>query len=187
VLTKWDWIESGLEILAAEGAAAITIDRLCRGLGVSKGSFHHHFAGIRAFRSALLAAYEERVTTAFHRAIATYADQPPQSTLIGLTAAITEPDSSYEPRFEVAMRTWAYTDAEARGVQERIDQSRVAALETVWLKITSDPWLARTSALLPYLVAVGASLVVPPVEPGELREIYQLLQQLLPPVEPEEN
>jgi AcrR family transcriptional regulator len=182
VLTKPEWIAAGLRVFAAEGAPAITIDRLCRDLGVSKGSFHHHFAGIGAFRSALLDAYQERVTSAFQQAIAAFVDQPPQATLIGLTAAITEPDSSYDPRFEVALRAWAYTDAEARSVQQRIDSDRVQALERVWSKITPDLRRARISALLPYLVAVGASLVVPPIEPGELRRVYELLQELLPPV-----
>jgi AcrR family transcriptional regulator len=182
VLSKSDWLAAGLEILAAEGAPAITIDRLCRRLGVSKGSFHHHFAGIGGFRRALLATYEEHVTAAFDRAIARYAGQPPQATLIGLTAAITEPDSGYDPSFEVAMRAWAFSDPEAHAVQQRIDQSRVAALESVWSKISPDAGRVRISALLPYLVAVGASMLLPPVEPAELRQVYELLQELLPPV-----
>ena len=184
MLRRADWLAAGLEVLANDGAPAITIERLCRRLGVSKGSFHHHFDGIAGFREALLAAYEQRVTSAFDHAIEAFADQPPQATLLGLTAGLSGPASTYDPRFEVAMRSWAYSDPGAQAVQRRIDQARIAALEQVWAEITDDPEQARVSALLPYLVAVGASLVLPPIEADELRRVYELLRGLVPPVDP---
>ena len=82
------------------------------------------------------------------------------------------------------MRVWAYSDPDAHRVQQRVDDSRLAALEAVWSRITPDPRRARISALLPYLVAIGSSLVVPPVEPDELRQVYERLQELLPPEGP---
>jgi Bacterial regulatory proteins, tetR family len=37
-----DWIQAGFAILAEEGIKALKIDRLCRRLGVTKGSFYWH-------------------------------------------------------------------------------------------------------------------------------------------------
>ena len=48
-----DWIEAGLWLLAEEGVAAITIDRLCRELAVTKGSFYWHFQGRQDFLQAM--------------------------------------------------------------------------------------------------------------------------------------
>jgi hypothetical protein len=53
--------------VADDGPSGLRIDRLCRRLGVSKGSFHHHFAGAGDFKQALLAAYEALVVEALNR------------------------------------------------------------------------------------------------------------------------
>ena len=57
-----DWIEAGLSLLGREGEAALTLERLCAALGRTKGSFYHHFEGMPALGSAMLAAWEQRHT-----------------------------------------------------------------------------------------------------------------------------
>jgi AcrR family transcriptional regulator len=54
-----DWIQAGFAILAEEGMKALKIDRLCRRLGVTKGSFYWHFTGIAGYRAALVQAWGE--------------------------------------------------------------------------------------------------------------------------------
>ena len=51
-------MDEGLRVLAAEGAPAVRIDRIAARLGLSKGSFHHHFAGADGYKRDLLALYE---------------------------------------------------------------------------------------------------------------------------------
>jgi AcrR family transcriptional regulator len=46
------WLDLGLDVLATEGPSALRIDPLAARLGLSKGSFFHHFASAAAFRSA---------------------------------------------------------------------------------------------------------------------------------------
>jgi AcrR family transcriptional regulator len=43
-----DWIRGGFAILAEEGIKALKIERLCRRLGVTKGSFYWHFTDFAA-------------------------------------------------------------------------------------------------------------------------------------------
>ena len=56
--TAWlsvdDRIEAGFAILAAEGIKALKVDRLCRRLSVTKGSFYWHFTDMAAYRAALV-------------------------------------------------------------------------------------------------------------------------------------
>jgi AcrR family transcriptional regulator len=52
-LTVDDWTDRGLALLMAEGVGAIKINRLCRELGVTKGSFYWHFADLNALMSAI--------------------------------------------------------------------------------------------------------------------------------------
>jgi AcrR family transcriptional regulator len=179
VPARSDWLSAGLEVLASEGADSLRIDRLCTRLGVSKGSFHHHFAGSASYRQALLAEYERRATESLRLAIAAPTGASPGTILARLTDRVGS-DQLYRPELEVAVRAWAFSDAGARQVQERIDQARIAALEQVWKQLVEDPAEARTAALLPYLVAIGASLVRPPVEASQLRLVYELLLRLVP-------
>ena len=153
---------------------------LCRRLGVSKGSFHHHFAGAADFKRSLLAAYEDLVVKALDQAIDQTEAATPQAALAGLTAAITGTPGLYRPELEVAMRAWAFSDAEVRAVQERVDRQRLASLHRIWSKIVDDPAEAHTASLLPYLVGIGASLVQPPIPPDQLRRVYELLLGLVP-------
>jgi AcrR family transcriptional regulator len=185
--TRSDWIQAGLVAVADNGPDGLRIDRLCRRLGVSKGSFHHHFAGAGDFKQALLAAYEALVVDALNQAIEQTAADNPKAALAGLTAAVTSRGSFYRPDLEVAMRAWAFSDPDARAVQERVDSRRLKSLQGIWSRILDDPAAVHTAALLPYLVGIGASLVQPPTPPGQLQRVYELLLRLVPDESQEEG
>jgi AcrR family transcriptional regulator len=180
MLRRRDWLEAGLGALAQDGPNSLRIDRLCRRLNVSKGSFHHHFAGTRDFKQSLLIAYENLVVESLDQAINQTEGTTPHATLANLTAAITNPQSFYRPKLEVALRAWAFSDPEVRSVQERVDLRRLESLQAIWSKIYRDPAEARTAALVPYLVAIGASLAQPPTPSDELQRVYELLLKLVP-------
>lgn len=42
-LTANDWVQAGIAAVVARGPSALRIDSLCKNLGVTKGSFYHHF------------------------------------------------------------------------------------------------------------------------------------------------
>jgi AcrR family transcriptional regulator len=180
VPTRSDWLQAGLTAVVVDGPNGLRIDRLCRRVGVSKGSFHHHFAGAADFKRSLLAAYENLVVEALDQAIDQTEAATPQAALAGLTVAITGTPGFYRPELEVAMRAWAFSDAEVRAVQERVDSQRLESLYGIWSKILNDSAQAHTAALLPYLVGIGASLVQPPTPPDQLQRIYELLLGLVP-------
>ena len=178
--TRSDWIQTGLAAVADNGPDGLRIDRLCRRLGVSKGSFHQHNRGAGDFKQALHAAYEALVVEALDKAIEQTAAENPKAALASLTAAITSPNSFYRPDLEVAMRAWAFADPEVRTVQERVDNQRLKSLQGIWSNILDDPAAVHTAALLPYLVGIGASLVQPPTPPDQLQNVYRLLLDLVP-------
>jgi AcrR family transcriptional regulator len=180
VPTRSDWIQTGLTALADNGSEGLRVDRLCQRLDVSKGSFHHHFAGAGDFKQALLAAYESLVVEALNEAIEQTAADSPKAALAALTASITTAEGFYRPDLEVAMRAWACSDLEVRAVQERVDTRRLESLQGIWSRILDDPAAVHTAALLPYLVGIGASLVQPPTPPDQLQSVYELLLALVP-------
>ncbi|GAA1780334.1 TetR/AcrR family transcriptional regulator [Agromyces lapidis] len=179
--TRERWLDEGLTVLATEGAPALRIDRLAARLGVTKGSFHHHFDGSGAYKQALLAYYEQRTIAAIDEGIATRGDGGTRATLEWLSELALMPGPSIRPtELDAAVRAWAHTDGDARATQARIDARIIDALQAVWRPATSSDAAARTAALVPYLVSVGAAATVPPIGADELRAVYRLLLEIAP-------
>ena len=174
------WLDSGLEALAAEGPGGLKIDRLVRRVGLTKGSFFHHFAGAAGYKTALL----ERLEAEARAALDEVAARPPTNAhqlLEELTAHVGQPGSGlWRPELEIALRAWSFTDGEVQQTQSRIDRQRLAGLEAIWQQLEPDQHQARVKALLPYLVAVGASMSSVVVSRAELQQVYELLLPLVP-------
>lgn len=169
-------------MLATDGAAGVRIDRVAARLGLSKGSFHHHFPGAEGYKRDLLAYIERLSIEALDRAIAEVdAAEDARAVLGRLTELVgTRGEGLYQPELEVAVRAWSASDPEVRAAQARIDAARLAALQRIWRPRVATDAEARTAALLPYLVAVGATAVMPPVEAEELEAVFALLLPLVP-------
>ncbi|GAA1425439.1 TetR/AcrR family transcriptional regulator [Agrococcus citreus] len=148
-----DWVATGLDALAAAGEGAIRVDPLAARLGVTKGSFHHHFRGAADLRRAVLAAHELAQLELVERVRDDVAGLDASAALDRLGDLIGRlPDD----RLERAVRSWAAIDADAEGVQARVDAARLTAIEALWLQVV-PPQHARTAALVPLLAMIGAS------------------------------
>jgi AcrR family transcriptional regulator len=120
--TKVNWLNAGLRLLADEGAPAVTIDRLTAELGLSKGSYYHHFQGVSGFRTALLEHFEALFTTRLIDTVEQQPDAPAEAKLSQLMELVLAgPDDA---GLEIAVRAWALQDGEARKTQERVDRAR---------------------------------------------------------------
>lgn len=173
------WLDAGLEALAEEGASGLRIDRLTRRLGVTKGSFFHHFAGAAAYQTALLTHLEATASAQVEAREGELATADPRELLGRLTAAVgSSADGLWRADLEVAVRAWSFTDREVRATQDRIDRRRLAMLEAIWQQLEPDPERARVSARLPYLILVGASMSA--IDPEELQQVYALILPLVP-------
>ena len=60
--TAEQYYDAAMSILAREGAAGLKIGPLCRSLGVTSGSFYHHFGGWAGFVRGLLRYWEAEQT-----------------------------------------------------------------------------------------------------------------------------
>ncbi len=179
--SKQDWLDAGLEILAERGAPALTVDELTRRLELSKGSFYHHFRGSGGFKSALLAHFEALSTTRYIDLVESDPDAPPMIKLRRLLdQALTEDGG---PDVEVAVRAWALQDAEARHTQARVDRTRMDYVRALGEEACGDAEEAELRGRLLYLVVIGASQVIPPVPPDELRRLCERLLLRLSPAQ----
>jgi AcrR family transcriptional regulator len=119
-------LDAGLELLATEGAPALTIERLTDQLGVTKGSYYHHFGSAGGFKTALLDYFEVQYTTRLIDAIQQENAKPRAKLEHLLRLVLADPDSA---ALEIAVRAWALQDPDVRAAQERVDEARTAYLK----------------------------------------------------------
>lgn len=170
--TRDDWIDAGLCALADGGEAALRVDRLAAALGVTKGSFHHHFRGAADLRTSVLAAHREAHSALVAELAASIEGLDAEAVIARLGALIEHvPDAALER----AVRAWAAVDPEARAAQTAIDEERLSALEAVWARAVPQPH-ARTAALIPFLALVGASATTV-ASAADVRAVLRMLAE----------
>lgn len=164
-------------MLAELGAKGVRVDQVAARLGLTKGSFHHHFDGVDDYHRALLSRYESQAMDAIAAAVAAVSDLALDQALMELPS-----HASFDPRIEAAIRGWAFEYEEARTVQARVDTARLNTLVSLWQRILGDSARARTAALVPHLLMIGASVALPPPSEKDMHDVFSLLATLVPSV-----
>ncbi|MBW0115742.1 TetR/AcrR family transcriptional regulator [Pseudonocardia abyssalis] len=173
------WLSAGAAALADEGPDAVRIDRLAVRVGLSKGSFHHHFSGIGGYRAALLERLEQMQVALLGAVSTELAALTPVDALRSLPARL---DELVDADLDRALRAWAVGHREAGDTVERIDRARLEFLEALWRRVVADPSRAHAAALLPHLLLIGAGSVHPPLDSASRQALFDLLPDLLPHV-----
>jgi AcrR family transcriptional regulator len=124
-LSRQAWIEAGLCALDASPEPGLSIERLARQLGVTRGSFYHHFKGRRDLVVALLQSWEESHTQAVI-AHANAAESAPERLRRWIECAGALPSGR-----EVALRRWADREPLVAACLSRVEQARLGFLEAL--------------------------------------------------------
>ena len=120
-LTRDHYLAAGLDLLAEGGVSAVTIAALCERLGVTKGSFYHHFGDVSGFHESLLSSWEHGTYSAIEAARAVTDSHKRLSVLKELGVA-----AHHEA--ESAIRAWGRSYEPAAAVVRRVDRAREANL-----------------------------------------------------------
>ena len=147
-------------------------------LGLTKGSFYHHFRGRSAFQLALLDHFERRETQRF----IDLAEADPEVDAAGQIRRLVDAvvaDEGGHPELEVAVRAWAGRSAVAREYVERIDRTRVEYAQRLWREAIGDGDRADDLGRIMYLLLVGAHHLMPPVAPAEMARLWGRLLDAL--------
>ena len=123
-LTKGKWVAIGLDILTAEGPAAMRAEYLCRVAGTTKGSFYWHFADIEAFREEVL---DHWASAAVDNARRDHTEVNGLRDAASAAAFWGDPNCA-EAWAEPAIRGWAYYDMAAQNAVARTDEARFEVL-----------------------------------------------------------
>jgi len=168
------WLDIALDTLHDQGIQEVKVEHLARRLGVTKGSFYHHFSDRREL---LLGMIDRWRTTqeGYLGWLAEARDEDAKARLHRLLEFILGKDG----RHDVGMRAWARADRAAARAVETVDRLRIDYVEEVLRANGFDGDEARLRARMVYLYQVGEqswSLR----DPDDLRRrLYRLHTQLL--------
>jgi AcrR family transcriptional regulator len=152
-LSQAAWLTAGFEALAAGGVEALRVEPLAERLGVTKGSFYHHFANRRALHDALLDAWERRGTTEIIDHVDAAASTPTERLRhLAHRTMRSEPTSD---AIENAIRAWAANDEAAAATIGRVDERRVEYAATLLRATGMSAARARRRARLLYRILIG--------------------------------
>lgn len=172
---KRDWLEAGLRVLSQDGAPGLTIEQLSGVLGLTKGSFYHHFKSMARYKTELLEHFAAEHTRRYITAAESAGTSPHEQLNHLLTLVLDDDDQWLEP----AIRAWALQDAEVRAMQAQVDELRLGYLHLLWSEMGGKTDSTAMASLL-YLVHIGSQHVIPPIPAADLREIYDLALRLTP-------
>lgn len=143
------WVTAALAALANGGVANLSIERLARELGVTKGSFYWHFANRDALLSAALAYWEQTFT----EVLITDARevQGARERLVRLIGRVVR--GADADRIHIALASDDHPLV--RATLARVTKRRLDFLEQCYGDLGQTPEAARQSALLAYSAYVG--------------------------------
>lgn len=148
-LTAEDWADAALWSLA-DGVEALSVERLARSLGVTKGGFYWHFRDRAELLQAALARWEQLATSEVINALE--ALPSPRERLHQLLALVFESDP--RGKIEVAIVAGA-SDPRIQPVLARVSQRRIDYLVKLYRALGLPAREARHWALHAYSTYVG--------------------------------
>ena len=151
-LSRADWTEAAIALLAARGVAAVKITRLADDLGVTRGSFYWHFKDRQDLLSALIKVWEQRNTKALLAAVNGSGDLVSGILAIFECWMAAEP---FAPRLDAAMRDWGHQSVKVRRAVRRADRERIKAIAHVFRRAGFEAQEAEIRARVIYYTQVG--------------------------------
>jgi len=168
------WLTAGLDALRKGGVAAVRVERLAGEVGVTKGSFYHHFRDRRALLDALLEYWSREMTDAEFERIASVRGGL-EARLLALAEDVLEKGMG---RYDPAIRAWARSDRKVATAVAQVDKRRVRALTGFFEDAGFAAAAARTRARLFYTFLLGEPQVRSPArEHGELARMVKILAE----------
>ncbi|MEI6620739.1 MAG: TetR/AcrR family transcriptional regulator [Actinomycetes bacterium] len=112
-----DYVSTAFDILEQRGHQGVTLGELCGRLGVSTGSFYHHFDGMDGFVDVVMTRWESDQEAAMRAAANEHSEMRRIQVAKELAAM-------FRHKAEAAIRAWSQSNARVLAAQQRVDRMR---------------------------------------------------------------
>jgi len=167
-----DWLQVGLRILGEVGDSGLTIEKMTDELGVTKGSFYHHFKNMHDFKEQLVTHWENQYIST-----ADSVTEDPME-LQALLDMIMENVYGSITKPEIAIRNWAQQDEMVRPFVERVDSVRRKFVLHVFRSITQNEDKALIMADILSTITIGSMALLPRIPPDRVIQLYKEFKRL---------
>ena len=166
-LSRKDWILAGQDMLRKEGIAGLKLSALTAKLGVSTGSFYHHFADFEQYLGAVAEFFSaDRVQGVIDQ---TMINNPDPVTRIRRLAKLSLEDHTF--KLDAAMRIWATMDERAAVTVERSERLVLAFLARAFEDLGFSPAEAVLRARI--LLSVNIARASADIQREGASELFQ--------------
>jgi len=165
-LTRSAYFDAAFEVLAEHGSDGLTIAALCRQLGVTKGSFYHHFRDFSEFVDALLAHWASEHATRLI-ALSESVDDVHERFELLQGIAIGLPHGA-----EAAIRAWSWSNPRVAAVQRAVDDARLQHLTEAGIASGLEPARAALMATISVSTLIGIQQLFRPAQPAAIKEVF---------------
>ncbi|MDX1696429.1 MAG: TetR/AcrR family transcriptional regulator [Ketobacteraceae bacterium] len=172
--SREDWINAGIDTLKTKGPQALSAEKLAKKLGVTRGSFYHHFENIHGFNTAILDHWVN-VNTTIPFAEAKTNTSTPEDELEQLV----EKSWHTDLQLEVAVRAWAMTNQQVRQWVETSDKYRLEYLIGLYQAVVGDKEKGKRFAQIAFYGLLGAIHAQPKMAEEKLGELIREIQNLM--------
>jgi len=155
-LTRRDWLEAGQTLLRKRGVAGLKLRPLAASLGISTGSFYHHFADFETFL-AELARYYSGEQLAEHLRVVRAEASTPYERIVRASQIAHEVVLS---ELIAAMRAWARRDPAVAVEVDALEQGLQAFLAECFADLGFSADEAKVRAFV--LLSAASGGVTPP-------------------------
>ena len=171
------WLDQARQILVSEGVDRVRVDPLAKLLGVTTGSFYHHFKNRQELLDGLLEHWEARNSGPMFAAVEAAGPDPNHQIDALLQTWLNE--SKYDPRYDSALRAWAHGDNNAREIVRQVDDRRIALLKGIFMRLGYDEDRAFIRARVAYFQQVGYQAMEVVESKAERQRLYHLYRETL--------
>lgn len=172
-LSKEDWLEEGFKILKEFAQNKLRILYLCQRLGVTRGSFYHHFTSIENYVASLMQRWEKENTRKWIQ-LANQKNEA-QDKMNVLNALVLEQDHA----IEAAIRSWGFYQPLVKEYLDRVDKMRLDYLEEIFKGKGYKDQEASLMAELEYALLIGVQHRYPGKFGKRVKALYMKYAQLV--------
>lgn len=155
-LSRADWEQSALELIAEKGVAGLRVEPLARRLGITKGSFYWHFSD----RSDLLQGALKRWDTLDAQHLQAFVDHSNEHDALENLIAFFRRTSRQQLTHRVYSALLSAPDQGLIGeTLKRVTDRRMSFLNAAYQRLGYDPEKAESHTQLTYCAYVGFLLL----------------------------
>lgn len=167
-----DFVRAAMAIIAEVGPDGLKVGRVCERLGVTTGSFYHHYDGLGVLLRDVLAAWRQETTRQVADALLDLESAEDAIAVLKRTAV------GLPHAFEARVRSWALRDAAVAEAQASVDEERLTVLRSA-ISAVAPGADADDLALVGLTVLVGFQQARDVTDLAELERLMDRYEALI--------